>query len=445
MSDRNGGETGGNLTEGRAKRRQGLKRSPMCDTLEGRQLLSAGWAGFQVQPVAAQVGSMNPAGAARPGGPHGGHHRAMGVHGFGRHGHSPGIGIATPFAQTPTLAAQNFSAPQSASAMSPAPIVAAPQSAVTPKVASTTPAPAVASQATPAALPTINPGSQGAPFGGPNSPFSQSGQAGMTSPFGGQSGQNAPFGGQNMPFSQGGQGSPFGGQGSPFGGQNMPFSQGGQGMPFGQGGPSSPFGGGMGGQGGPGGMTGMAFGGNGPGTNGGWQTDTGASAQAPSAALQKDFQKLMTDMQAIQDRSQVTPALLAAVRKDNEKLRTESTGQPDQAKLKTLQTDINAVGQNLPSAAQQQTIDTDLKAVIASTGVTDTALIDQTIADMAAVRNAQNVTSDDVATIVADQKAIETDGGPKAPTGALNPGGMGLPGGPGMPGGMGFPGGPIGA
>jgi hypothetical protein len=122
-----------------------------------------------------------------------------------------------------------------------------------------------------------------------------------------------------------------------------------------------------------------------------------------------DFQKLRSDRQAIEDKSQVTVADLAAVRNDFSKIESESTSQPDATKLQTLTNDINALTGQLPTAAQATQIQADYTAVLQSQGITDQTLINQTVADINTVVQASGLTSADVTTIAADRKAIQTD------------------------------------
>jgi hypothetical protein len=198
------------------------------------------------------------------------------------------------------------------------------------------------------------------------------------------------------------------------------------------------------------GMTGQAM----PGqiaVTGGWgqaaasqtSTTTGTNtAKIDPATVEKDFQKLGTDLQAIHDKSQVTPALLAAVRKDVEGLQKESTSAPTQASLATLKSDLLALGGATPDFTTGQ-LQTDLEAAIKSAGVNDTVVVSTLEHDLNAVATAMNITPADVQTVQADQKAIATDLGSTAPAdpssgplavlelpllGALDPGGSGDPG-----------------
>ena len=166
-------------------------------------------------------------------------------------------------------------------------------------------------------------------------------------------------------------------------------------------------------------------------------TTTTPTAPTP---LQTDLKKLMTDSQAVQDKSQVTPALLAAVRKDFAKIRSEATTAPDTTKLATLTSDLKAVGDALPTAAQTTQLQNDFTAVVQSEGITDQALIAQTTADLQAVVTATNISSADLATLAADRLAVQNDRGTanpgtNAPDGnAATSSPQGFAGGPGGPG-----------
>jgi hypothetical protein len=125
--------------------------------------------------------------------------------------------------------------------------------------------------------------------------------------------------------------------------------------------------------------------------------------------LQTDLQKLRTDLQAINDKSQVTPALIAAVRTDVQTIQKDTTSKPDQTQVTTLENDVKALNGQLPTDTQKTQLETDFTAVIQSEGITDQTLISQTISAIEAVVKATNLTSADLATIAADRKAIQTD------------------------------------
>jgi hypothetical protein len=144
------------------------------------------------------------------------------------------------------------------------------------------------------------------------------------------------------------------------------------------------------------------------------KTSTSSSSAIDPATVEKDFQKLGTDLQAIHDKSQVTPALLAAVRKDVEGLQKESTSDPSQASLATLKTDLLALNGATADFTKGQ-LQTDLDAAIKSAGVNDPTLVSTLETDLNAVATAMNITPADVQTIQADQKAIATDLGSTAP------------------------------
>ncbi len=130
--------------------------------------------------------------------------------------------------------------------------------------------------------------------------------------------------------------------------------------------------------------------------------------------MQTDAQKLQTDLQNIHDKSLVTPADLAAVRKDFQQIQSEATTSPDPTKLATLQNDIQAVGSQMPTSAQATQLQNDFTAVVQSEGVTDQALITQTLTDMQTVVAHSGLTSDDLTTIATDMQAIQTDLGTNA-------------------------------
>ena len=154
------------------------------------------------------------------------------------------------------------------------------------------------------------------------------------------------------------------------------------------------------------------------------QASTTTSSSTPSSSastLKTDFEKLHTDLQAINDKSQVTPALLAAVRKDFQTIQSDATTKPDQTKLNTLSTDVSNLKGTLPTSAQVTQLENDFTAVLNSEGVTDQTLISKAISDIQAVVQATNVTQDDLTTLAADQQAIQNDT-PAPPSGGTSSG-----------------------
>jgi len=165
---------------------------------------------------------------------------------------------------------------------------------------------------------------------------------------------------------------------------------------------SSPISGGFGGFGlGMPGGTGSMPGGMGsmPGGTGSTPGSTTPSVQATA------FQKLQTDTQAIMDKSQVTPALQAALRDDIQAIGKAATTAPDEAKLLALQSDLSSLAGTLPTSDQIATLGTDFAAVVASEGVTDATLAPKAITDLNALITATNIGSGDIATLTADLKA----------------------------------------
>ena len=137
---------------------------------------------------------------------------------------------------------------------------------------------------------------------------------------------------------------------------------------------------------------------------------TGQGDSTTNTQLKTDMDKLSTDSQAIHDKSQVTPALLATVRKDLEAIDAAKTGDADATALKTLKTDETTIfsSNTAPTDAQQTQLQADHDAVLKSQGVSQT-LIDQLATDRLAVKTASNFTDADKATLDADQKTIEAD------------------------------------
>lgn len=143
------------------------------------------------------------------------------------------------------------------------------------------------------------------------------------------------------------------------------------------------------------------------------QGDSGSSGGSAST-LSTDLKKLHTDLQTIEKKSQVTLGQLATLRSDFEQISQAATSAPDDTKLTTLQNDIKSIGNQLPTTAQVQQLQSDFTAVIKSEGVTDDTLISAAWTDIQGVVTASKITADDAALIAADQKAIQTDLGNQA-------------------------------
>jgi hypothetical protein len=143
---------------------------------------------------------------------------------------------------------------------------------------------------------------------------------------------------------------------------------------------------------------------------------TGHTPTPPSAQLVADFQKLQTDTHAILAKSQVTVAETTALRDDFKALNKAATSAPSQTALQTFQTDLKSIQGALPTDAQKAQLVTDFTALENSRGVTDSTLINKTVTDTEAIVASSNITSADLATIAADQAAIQTDLGSSATT-----------------------------
>jgi hypothetical protein len=155
---------------------------------------------------------------------------------------------------------------------------------------------------------------------------------------------------------------------------------------------------------------------------------------------------LQTDTQAILAKSQVTVAQLTAVNVDFQKLASEATSKPDQSKVTTLTNDLQALKGQLPTSTQASQLQADFTAVLQSEGITDTALITQTITDINTVVQASNVTAADLSKLAADETAIKNDLPAKGPGawGGGPPSGMVSWGGGPSSGMVSFPHGPMG-
>ncbi|MHC5541819.1 hypothetical protein ACYOEI_26675, partial [Singulisphaera rosea] len=136
-------------------------------------------------------------------------------------------------------------------------------------------------------------------------------------------------------------------------------------------------------------------------------SSTSSGTTSPTGNLKTDLSTLQSDLTKIHDKSGVTPAQLSAINIDSKKLEAESTSSPSQASITTLMTDLQAVGNQLPTTDQTTQLATDLTAVFTSAGVTDQDDITQTVTDLEAIITSSNVTSDDLATIATDLTAVQ--------------------------------------
>jgi hypothetical protein len=143
------------------------------------------------------------------------------------------------------------------------------------------------------------------------------------------------------------------------------------------------------------------------------QGSSGSSGGSAST-LSTDLKKLHTDLETIEKKSQVTLGQLATLRSDFEQISQGATSAPDDTKLTTLQNDTKSIGNQLPTTAQVQQLQSAFTAVVKSEGVTDDTLISAAWTDIQGVVTASKITADDVALIAADQKAIQTDLGNQA-------------------------------
>jgi hypothetical protein len=114
--------------------------------------------------------------------------------------------------------------------------------------------------------------------------------------------------------------------------------------------------------------------------------------------------QLWTDEQAIQAKSQATPAMATAIANDIQALSSQIRTVPGQSQLQALGSELTATGVT-PATAQLSTLQTDYKAMLTSMGITNTALITQTFNDIETYVSAAGVTAADLATLAADLKA----------------------------------------
>jgi hypothetical protein len=333
-----------------SRRKQDLRRSsPVAESLEGRQLLSTtATATTNATTTAAAVSmpAMDPGGFAA----HGFGFDVGRIHGggFGRFGGGgemmPDFGGRSAPTTLAASATSTSATPMTTTAMTPAPVsTAAPTMSPTSTVAPTTSAPASATLPWAGGMFGLRDGFGGA-FGLSN--FAGASAASTLS----VPSTSAPSTGAMIA--------------SPFAGQ---------------------FGGGWGGASSTSGTT----------------PTLSTSAQAEHSA----FQQLQTDEQAIYDKSQVTPALQAALSNDLTALAKEVTQAPSTTTVLALQSDLATVAGNLPTSAQLATIQTDFTAVLTSAGVTDPTGVTKTFSDLSALLTATNIGSSDITTLTTDLKA----------------------------------------
>jgi len=143
-----------------------------------------------------------------------------------------------------------------------------------------------------------------------------------------------------------------------------------------------------------------------------WMHD-GPTEPAPSASdadrqkLDDAFAKLHEDSQAIHDKSEVTPRLLATLRKAREKALDEA-GEPDAGLVQALRETVQSVQDSGTfTDAQQAQLRADFTAVLQDAGVSD-ATTAELFAAQDAVRAASHVTADDLKTLADDRAAIQT-------------------------------------
>ncbi len=143
-------------------------------------------------------------------------------------------------------------------------------------------------------------------------------------------------------------------------------------------------------------------------------------AQARQEALDAAFARLDADTRAITDKSEVTPKLLATLRKASEKA-AEEAGRPDAGLVQALRDDAQSVQESGTfTDEQQQRLKDGYTAVLRSAGVSD-GTIAELFAAQDAVKAASRVTPEDLQTLAADHAAIQDllDAMPQEPVSIL--------------------------
>ena len=137
---------------------------------------------------------------------------------------------------------------------------------------------------------------------------------------------------------------------------------------------------------------------------------TGTSSM-PSAQAKTDLQKLQTDLQAIEAKSQVTVAELSGFRSDLQAV-GKSTGQPTsdvKTATQTLQSDEATILNSGTFTSDQQTQLVNDYAVVLTAQVATQDQATKASTDLQAIITSSGITSADIATLAADRKAIQTD------------------------------------
>ena len=174
----------------------------------------------------------------------------------------------------------------------------------------------------------------------------------------------------------------------------------------------------------------------------GWNiggSNSGVPSTTPrlTAQAKTDLQKLQSDVQAIEAKSQVTVAELTAFHADLQAV-SQPSGQPSSATktaLQTLQSDESAIlASGTFTSAQQTQIVNDFAAVLTSEGATQ-AQATQASTDLQKIITSSGITSTNVSQIDSDFTAIQTDFGtssstansgstPPSPASPINGGGL---------------------
>jgi hypothetical protein len=174
----------------------------------------------------------------------------------------------------------------------------------------------------------------------------------------------------------------------------------------------------------------------------GWNiggSNSGVPGTTPRLTAQEktDLQKLQSDVQAIEAKSQVTVSERTAFRADLQAV-SQPSGQPSSATktaLQTLQSDEFAIlASGTFTSAHQTQIVNDFAAVLTSEGATQ-AQATQASTDLQKMITSSGITSTDVSQIDSDLTAIQTDFGtssstansdstPPSPASPINGGGL---------------------
>jgi hypothetical protein len=137
-----------------------------------------------------------------------------------------------------------------------------------------------------------------------------------------------------------------------------------------------------------------------------------ASGGAVSPEMTSDpvaLAKFQKDSQAILDKSQVTPAMLATLRNDIDTISAAAKSAPNLDKVKAFEANLVSLAETFPTSAQLSSLQNDFEAVVSSEGVTDPMLVPKVFTDLNTVIVASQITAEDINMLKSDIKDLKVD------------------------------------